>query len=232
MKQVALRFSKGNNRLGEVLASGPFDMEKTEGKLTVQLLSIDKQILNVAGAASGLDFGPTMINSTNQIELTKGGAMLTAMGRLVVDKLQVTRAKDTTPNLDFVAQYNVTVDRAASNAVLRELTLNGDENGKQLLHGELTSPMSFSWGKTEAQVGDSTLNVALTGMNLADWKPFLGDDISSGVVNGKLQLLSQQAGKLLTFDLGAQIDNLTAKFASNQISQAAAILTAKGGAND
>ena len=232
VKQVALRFSKGGNRLGEVRASGPFDMEKTEGRLTVQVLSIDKKILNLAGASSGLDFGPTTVNSTNQIELTKGGSVIVATGRLTVDKLQVTRAKQTTPVLDFAAQYGVTVDRGANNATLRELTINGVENGKPLLKGELTSPMSLSWGKAEMQAGDSTLNVSITGLNLADWKPFIGDEVSSGTVNGKLQLLSQQAGKLLTFDVGAQIDNLTAMAGSNQISQAAAILTAKGRASN
>ena len=43
------------------------------------------------------------------------------------------------------------------------------------------------------QAGDSTLNIAITSLNLADWKPFIGDEVSSGIVNGKLQLLSQQA---------------------------------------
>jgi hypothetical protein len=149
-----------------------------------------------------------------------------------MDKLQVTRAGQTTPTLDLAAQYNVTVDRASSNATLREFTLNGVENGKPLLKGELTSPMSFSWGKTEMQAGDSTLNVAITSLNLADWKPFIGDQVSSGVVNGKLQLVSQQGGKLLTFDLGAQIENLTATVSSNRIADAAAILTVKGKANN
>ena len=232
VKQVALRFSKANSQLGQVRVFGPFDMEKTEGKLTVEVLSIDKQVLNLAGAGSGLDFGPTKLNSTNQIELTKGGSVITAMGRLMLDKLQVTRAKQTTPTLDFAAQYSVTVDRSANNATLRELTLNGVENSKQLLHGELTSPMSFSWGNAQTQMGDSTLNIVLTQLNLADWKPFIGDNVSSGTVNGKLQLLSQQVGKLLTFDLGAQIENLTAKSGSNEISQATVIVVAKGRANN
>src|SRR5258706_375585 len=57
--QLALRFQKDGNRLGEVRVSGPLDMEKMEGKLKVELASIDKQVLNLAGASSGLDFGST-----------------------------------------------------------------------------------------------------------------------------------------------------------------------------
>src|ERR1041385_454070 len=84
VKQVALHFSKANAKLGEVRVNGPFDAEKMEGKLTVQLLSLDKQVLNIAGAKRGLDFGSTIINCTNQIELAKGGSAITASGQLSI----------------------------------------------------------------------------------------------------------------------------------------------------
>jgi len=51
-------------------------------------------------------------------------------------------------------------------------------------------------------------------------KPFLGDTAPAGTVNLKLKLLSQQSGKLVTFDLDSHVDNLTAGSGSNQISQA------------
>src|SRR5439155_5348716 len=145
VKQVALRFSKANAKLGELHVNGPFDIEKTEGKLTVQLLSLDKQLLNILGAKSGLDFGPTTINSTNQIELAKGGSAITASGLLNISTLQVTRQKEVTPVLDLVARYDVSVDRGASNATLRELTINGTQKGGPLLNAALTSPMTLNW---------------------------------------------------------------------------------------
>ena len=40
IKQVALHFQRGNAKLGQVRLSGPFDMEKVEGKLLVELLEM------------------------------------------------------------------------------------------------------------------------------------------------------------------------------------------------
>jgi uncharacterized protein involved in outer membrane biogenesis len=232
IKQVALRFQKGGTGLGEVRASGPFNLEKGEGRITVEVLNIDKNLLNIAGAGAGMDFGPTTINSTNTIQLANGGNSIAASGRFNLGRFQLTRTNQTTPPLDLAANYDVSVDRAANNALIRVLTISGTQQDKQLMHGELSSPMTISWGNTSNAVGDSTLNLAITHLNLADWKPFVGDVAPAGDVNMKLQLLSQQAGKQLTFDLGSEIDNLTAGTDSNQITQATVTLQVKGKASD
>jgi hypothetical protein len=196
-------------------------MNKMEGKLAVQVLSIDKQVLNLAGAASGIDFGSTTLNSTNEITFAKSGTEVTAVGQVGIGKLQLTRDKQTTPTLDLVARYNATVYQSAKTALLREFTLNGIQKGNPLLQGELTSPMTFTWGESSKPVSDSTLTLAVNGLELADWKPFLGDIAPLGNVNLKMQLLSQQAGKQLTFNLNSQVANLTANLGSNQqLSQA------------
>jgi hypothetical protein len=227
-KQVALHFAKGVTRLGEVRVNGPFDMNKMEGKLSVQLLSIDKQVLNLAGAAAGIDFGSTTLNSTNEITLAKSGTEITAVGQVGIGKLQLTRAKQTTPTLDLVARYNMTVYQSAKTALLREFTLNGTQKGNKLIQGELANPMTFSWGESSAPVSDSTLTLAVNGLDLADWKPFAGDVAPSGNVNVKMQLLSQQAGKQLTFNLNSQVANLTANLGSSELSQANVTLQVNG----
>jgi uncharacterized protein involved in outer membrane biogenesis len=232
IKEVALRFLKGGTPLGQVRLSGPFDMEKQEGQLSLEVLNIDKNLLNLAGASSGLDFGPTTISSTNLIQLSKGGSLINAAGRFNLDQLQVTRTNQTTPPLDLHANYDVAVDRAASNAVLRVLTLNGTEKGNTFLTGELTSPMTIAFGGNASAVSDSALSVTITNFDLADWKVFLADVAPAGLVNGQFKLLSQQAGKLLTFDLNSRIDNLTAGSGSNQITQATVTFQMNGKATD
>ena len=224
VREVALRFQKGQTPLGLIRVAGPFDLQKTEGKLNIEIAQIDKNLLNLAGAGSGIDFGPTTINSTNQIQLAKAGAAITATGQFNLGQLQVTRADQTTPPLDLKANYDVSLDRAANTTVLRAFTINGTQKGKPVLTCELTSPMTIS--ANGANGGPLTL--AVTHLDLADWKPFLGQVAPAGDVNLKLQLLSAQGGNNLTFDFNSEIDNLTAGSGSNQITQATVTLMLRG----
>src|SRR5205823_6093312 len=121
-----------DTQLGEAVISGPLDLDKKEGHLVARLLNIDKRLLNLAGAKAGLDFGPTTINSTNDIQLAKAGSLITAAGQFNLNQLQVTRASQTTPPFDLRAEYNVTVDSATSNTTLRTFTVSGTQKGKQV----------------------------------------------------------------------------------------------------
>ncbi len=228
IKQVALKFQKSGTPLGGLRISGPFDLAKSEGKFSVELLALDRQLLNLVGASGGLDFGGTTINATNQIELGKAGAILTASGRLNVVNFQVTRAGQATPVLDLLADYSVTVDRAAQSAQLRTFTVSAMQNRSPLLRAELSSPMNLNWGGAAASAGDSALSMEVTGLNLADWRPFAADLAPTGLVTAKLKLLAQNGGKQLAFDLDSQVAGLSAKFGSNAIHQADVRLSAKG----
>jgi hypothetical protein len=212
--------------------SGPFDVKKTEGRLNVEILGLDRQVLNLFGAPSGIDFGGTTINSTNQIELAKSGSIITAVGQFAVAGLQVTRASQTTPTLDAHADYKVTVDCTAQTALLSTLTFSATQNHNPLAHVEMSSPMSVCWGDTAAAAGDATLNVTVTRLNLADWKPFLGDAVSGGEVNFNTKLLSQSGGKQLALDFGSQITSFAANFGGNRLSQAGIDVRVRGQAMD
>ena len=233
IKEVALHFQRNNTRLGEVRIAGPFSVEKMEGRLQIQVSAIDRQVLNLAGAASGIDFGSTTVNSTNDIQLTKAGSAVTAAGRLSLNQFQVIHDKQASPPLDLRADYDVTIDRAANSASLRALSLAGVQKGRQVISANLTSPMTLNLGPLATNaIGDSALNFNLTGLDLADWKAFVGDVAPVGTVNLNAKLLSQQGGKAATFDLDSKIENLTAGSGSNQITQATVTLQVHGQSPD
>ena len=153
-----------------------------------------------------MDFGSTTISSTNEVELAKGGSVITANGQLDVSSFQLTRTNQTTPRLDLRKDYDVTVDRGQSMATLRSLTLTGTQNGNALLKAELTSPMQIAWGNASNAVGDSALTLTVSSLNLADWKPFVGDVAPAGMVNLTAKVLSQQGGQQVTLDFDSRID--------------------------
>src|SRR5205823_4553283 len=100
------------------------------------------------------------------------------------------------------------------------------------LRGELTSPMKVAWGENAAPAGDAAFNLTLTGLNLADWKPFVGKTAPAGVVGLNLKVSSQQGGKQLTFEITSDMQGLRVNFGSNSLANLAVKLNAQGNAAD
>ena len=205
IKDFAIRFSKSGSQLGAIRVSGPFDAAKVEGKLKVEVSNIDKQVLNLVGGPSGMDFGPTKINSSTDIELTKGGQVIAVVGQLAANSFSVTRTNQTTPALDLQADYSVNVDQSTKVAVIKNFTFTGTQNKQPLLSAKLSKPMILNWGKGAEGVDESAFALEVTGLNLADWKAFAGEAAQAGQLNVKLDVLSKRAGKDLDSTLAVRL---------------------------
>ncbi|GDY23171.1 hypothetical protein LBMAG56_45180 [Verrucomicrobiota bacterium] len=220
IKQLVLQFSQAGKNLGSLAVNGPFDPAKTEGKLNLTISAIDRQVLNLAGAAAGIDFGSTTISSTNRLEVTQAGKVILLNGRLAANALSITQKGQTTPAIDLVANYDLNVDQSKSNALVQAFSILGSQKQKTFLQGTLAKPMKLDWGKADAGVDESAFNLAVTDFNLTDWRAFLGTNLISGRVNLGASVLSQQAGKQLKLDLTNNVTGLSARFATNQLDQA------------
>jgi hypothetical protein len=231
IKQVSLRFQRGAALLGQMLVSGPFSLEKTEGKLSINLLSVDRQLLDIIGAPQGIRFGTTTLRSTNQVELGNSGKVVSAVGRVDIEKLQVIRTNQTTPQLDLGLSYDTIVDLSQSNrmdVLLRALSLAGTQNGARFLEGTLTAPMLISKGGTNSALGDAAFNLAILGFDLANWKVFTGAILPEGRINAQFKLLARGGTDQLGFDLNTSMENLTALVDTNRITEANINLQATG----
>lgn len=232
IKQLLMEARQGGAALAQFRLYGPFDLNKLEGRVNVELSGVDKRVLNLATAGSGMDFGTTKIGSTNQVELSKGGDLIKAIGSVNVSAFQVIQTNQASPPLDLVSRYDVEVDMSRSNAVLRTLALQAVQQGKPLITGDLSSPMNLSWGSDSGNVGDSTFNLSVPGLNFADWKAFMGEVAPAGVLSAQAKLTSLQSGKLLNFEVNSQIRDLTVLADTNRIEQVGVTFQTSGSATN
>lgn len=232
VKQLGVTFTKGTATLGAITVSGPFDAATREGRLKLNVTGVGNELLSLIGGRFGIYFGSTRLAAEYDIELKQQGRYVNTTGTLTVDKFSVTRNQLTTPVIDFRLGYNATVDLPRTNATVRSFTLDALQSGRPLLKAGLTRELVLDWGRGAEGVADSTLELSVTGLNLTDWKPFLGDAVRSGEVSGQLRVNVQKAGKLVGFDLATRLAGLAGQFGSNRVDQADATFGLQGKLTD
>src|SRR5439155_297656 len=105
VKNFSVSFFQSDKPLGALRITGPFDLNKLEGHLKLEVQSIDRQVLNLAGATRGWDFGNSTLNATNLIDIAQRGSVIAANGKLTGRQLGIKQGKQSTPTLDLDFDY-------------------------------------------------------------------------------------------------------------------------------
>ena len=233
IKQLALRVARGQQTLATISASGPLDVMKQEGRVRLDIAGLDKNVLNLVGAKLGMDFGNTSISLANEVTLAKAGKSLSAVGQFAANNFGVTQQGQATPPLDLKLTYNVAVDLAGQSAVVQAFNFGALRNQQPLIAAALSKPLAVAWNTNAANnVGDSEFSLNVTGLNLADWRPFIGKIAPDGRVDVALQVAAQNMGKKLGVNLTANVAGLTAFAGTNQFSQLGATVSLKAAVDD
>src|SRR5437773_1262234 len=232
VKTLSVNFSQADKPLGALRVTGPFDLNKREGRLNLEIQSIDRQVLNLAGAARGWDFGNSTLNSTNLINISQKASVIAATGKLIGRQLGIRQGNQSTPPLDLDFDYQLTINLTANTALLQNLNLATRQGQSDLLRLSLDKPMNLSWGQNQPGFKESSLQLAVNKLNLADWQLFLGNLPVSGKVDAQLNLLAQQDGKQLKADLLTKIQELNAQFGSTKVDRANVQLQVAGQLTD
>jgi hypothetical protein len=226
LNDVSVRVAQNGQALAALAASGPFNAETMEGKLAVVLSGVDRQVLGLVGGPLGMDFNQTAISSTNTIELTQKGRMITVNGALLVGNFSVTKQGQTTPTLDVRSSYAVAYDELKQTALVQSFVLNGTQNNAEFLRGTLAKPMRLDLGAASGAVDESAFDLVVTNFNLPDWRAFLGTNVAltSGRAGVNLNLLSRQSGKELLIAGTVNLDDLTGTMDANRFDRFATAL--------
>lgn len=223
VRQLALRVQRRDQALGQMNVTGPIDLTRSEARLRLELKAIDRNVLNLAGAAFGLDFGETSISGSHLIDVSRRGELITAKGTLKADKLSVKQGELVTPALDIAVAYQVSVSFEDQTVKSQEFQLTATQAGTPFLSAGLKRALSITWGKSGTGA-DSSLGVTVTNLNLANWRLLLPTNLISGIVNLGTEITFGDEGKRLSGDITGTVSDLSVAYGEYGIKQAVADL--------
>ncbi len=220
IRQMALRFERGGQGLGQITLSGPLDVAKAEGHLNLAVQSIDRQVMNLLGAKQGWDFGGSTLNVTNVVDLGQKGSVIGATGRIAGRQISLRQKNQVTPVLNLDVEYQVSVDLGNKTAAVQKFTVLARQDQQEVLTASLDRPMSVAWGNAAGTLPDSNFQLALHQLNLASWQAVLGTNLPTGQVDLQLNVQALRDGKQLAARLVTTIQDLAFRFGTNALERA------------
>ncbi|MBC8003032.1 MAG: AsmA family protein, partial [Opitutaceae bacterium] len=220
VRDLSLRFEQAGRALGRVTVTGPFETARREGRLKVQIPGIDRQVLNLVGAASGIDFATTVISSTNTVDIMAKGSQINAVGQLQASQFSLKKNGQTSTPSDLKIGYAIIINQTEGSALLRNLTITGARTQTTWLQGSLTKPMTVVPGKSPVTANDSTFDLTVTSLDLADWKGFLGNSVSGGKLGLTLNAASVNGGKQIKLNVNSAVTDLAVTLKDHPLTQA------------
>ena len=220
IKQLGVRFERGGQALGRIQASGPLDLTKAEGRVKLEIQSIDRQVLNLFGARRGWDFAGSTLNATNIVDLARQGEIIGAKGVVVGRQLSIRQQAQATPPVDLDVDYEVTVNVNDQSAVIRKLTLAGREQQRDFLDASLNKPMTITWGPQARGYTGSIFQLTLTQLDLKSWQPVLGTNLPSGRLDWQLNVTATNDAKNVKVISSMLIQDLAVRVGTNQLDRA------------
>lgn len=208
LKTVKLAFTQKGTSLGGLSVSGPFDLAKKEGTLAINIGSIEKQVLNLGGAAMGLDFGDTRLTSANTLKLSQGGKQIALNGQFNALKFSVHKGDLTLKPLDLSTTYALNSDMVSGLTQIDTFKLSGSQGGKVLLDTGLTEPLKISTHEAKPEIGKSAFYLKVNDLDLADWQAVLGKVAPAGKINVNLSASADNGGQQILADLHTSIAGL------------------------
>ena len=179
LRQVVLRFERGGKNLGRIKLSGPLELARKEGRLTLEIAEIDRQVLNLFAASRGWDVDQSALNSKSLIDISQKGQALSIDGKFNGTRLGVKQGTLATPPMDLELVYQCSVNLDEKSAIVRALRLQVNQGASEVMSGKLDRPMNLSWGQRATGFKDSSFLMTMTNLSLADWQPFLGPAVSA-----------------------------------------------------
>lgn len=232
LKQLRLGFSQRGQALGEVSLSGPYDIAKREARITYAISGIDKRVLGIAGAASGLGFGDTAVAASGRVDLAQFGQLFASYGKVTVDKFSLANTNGVTPVLDLALDYRFSVNLNDQTALAEKVDIGVRQGGRELARGTLDRPMNVAWGKAAPGFREATFSLTVQDLELSDWRTIAGSVVPAGRFGLSAKVTAERDGRLLKLVMDGGVKGLTGDVAGTQLKNLQVTFQAQGAVQD
>lgn len=225
---AGLRFRQGNQDLGALKLSGPMDATKSEARLKYELSGLDRRVLDVLGAAQGIELGGTTVSGQGLIEMLDAGVRVGSNGRFTASKFSLASTNGVTPPLDINLDYIVSMDLKTHLLVLQKLDVTGQQEGRPLMQGNLDRPMSLALAQAGKGFRDSTFSLNVKELELPRWRALLGPSAPQGQLSSEWKVRTEKEGTVVRFNVDLHGRNLATSLGTNRIDQTGLELSTEG----
>jgi uncharacterized protein involved in outer membrane biogenesis len=232
LKDFAVRFSQRGQELGRIGLKGTLDLPKSEARLNYEIQGLDRRVLALAGAASGLDLGDTRVGASGKINVLKGGVEVTSAGKLQVNSFSLAGNGGRTPVVDLSTDYSFALNQADKKVQIDRLDFLGTQGGREFLKGGLDRSMGLSWEKAAQGFREASFSLKVGTLDLSQWRAVLPTNPPTALVSTELKITAEQAGRLIRFSLTATAQDLTAAVGVGGLRNATATVSVAGSFTD
>lgn len=196
LRDLTLRFQRGETALGEVRVYGPLSLGKQEGRLTFQIKPVGHAALALVGAPLGMDFGETVVGGSGFIDIAGRATRYTANITLEARQFSVRTLAGATPPLDLQFEFRGNFDLDAQVGYLERLNLSGRLPDRELFSIVTQRALNLAWNRDEPRTAAPALiGLSVNDLRLTDWRSILGTNVLDGVVNLDAQATSDKDGR-------------------------------------
>lgn len=210
-----LRIARRERILGALVASGPLDLARGEGRLQFEVKGIDQELLGLLATRTGGKWRASSLSATNHLEFSEHAQVLRLRGDFLVQGLGFTEGALGTPEVRFGATYEGLVNTSEKRATLENLTLGAQQKGREILRAALARPMVLDWSGGGNPTDESSFVLSLREVQLADWHALAAGHYPTGRLGMELQIDSKLAGRNLKLAARAQVEELALRVAGN-----------------
>ena len=210
LKQGQITISRSGAMLTSLSATGPLDPAKDEAELDVQIGPLKSNVLNVLFAGQQLDFLDSSVSYVGHFSSSRGGNLLSTVGKLEANPLNIASPRIPTGALKPVtltAEHALELDVLARQIRINQLDLDATQQGKPMLKSVLSKPLLLSLkGISDggARAGNAVFTFQVFPMDFTPYLPLMGLPtdwkVTSALLDANAKIMTADEGRILILD--------------------------------